>query len=161
MPSTQGRDYSTASNRNPRFQPCLCAKPWFPHGKRPRERNTVFAKHSGCRQFPRCQLHGRVTADVRVRAARGWSCFRVGDDTGVGRLRSTLRRLYWPAAIFWESQLFIPNPFCVRPAAMMRTGALGETLVCCGDHFTVDPARRGVAAVGASANPLPSLNSSR
>jgi hypothetical protein len=89
MSRTQTRDYSTVSNRNSRFQLCLCAKPWFSHGKRPRERNTVFAKHSGCRQFPRCQLHGRVTADVRVRAARGISCFRVGDDTGVERLRST------------------------------------------------------------------------
>jgi len=29
---------------------------------------------------------------------------------------------------------------------MICTGALGEISACCRDHFTVDPARRGVAA---------------
>jgi hypothetical protein len=27
-------------------------------------------------------------------------------------------------------RLFIPNPFCIRPAPVMRTGALWEILVC-------------------------------
>jgi len=56
-------------------------------------------------------------------------------------------------------RFFIPNPSSVRPAPMMRIGALGEIFVCCRDHFAVDPALRGFAADSASANPLPSLNS--
>jgi len=51
------------------------------------------------------------------------------------------------------SRLFIPNPFCVRPAPMMRKGALGGNLVCCRDHFAADPTRRGFAADCASATP--------
>jgi hypothetical protein len=39
---------------------------------------------------PVCRLHGQVTADVSGGAARRWASFRVGDDTGVGRHRSTL-----------------------------------------------------------------------
>jgi len=39
----------------------------------------------------------------------------------------------------------IPDPFCVRPAPMMHTGAAGEILVCCRDLFAVGPAQRGVA----------------
>jgi len=61
---------------------------------------------------------------------------------------------------FPGSRLLIPNPFCVRPAPMMRIGALREVLVCSRDEFTGDPAREGFAADGTSANPLPSLNSS-
>ena len=44
------------------------------------------------------------------------------------------------------SRLIIPNPFCVHSAPTMRTGALGEILVCRPDNFAVDPARRGVGA---------------
>ena len=68
--------------------------------------------------------------------------------------------LSWSAASFREADCSFPI-HCVRPAPMMRTGALREVLVCCRDHFAVDPARRGFAPGSTSANPLPSLNSSR
>jgi hypothetical protein len=42
--------------------------------------------------------HGGLNCQRRSRRTLG--SFRVGDDPGVERLRSTLRRLSWPAAIF-------------------------------------------------------------
>jgi hypothetical protein len=45
-----------------------------------------------------------------------------------------------------------PTGKWLRPAPKMCTGALEEILVCCGDHFAVDPARRGVAADSAPGN---------
>jgi hypothetical protein len=38
------------------------------------------------------------------------------------------------------SRLFIPNPYCVRPAPMMLIGAPRETLVSCQDRYPVGPA---------------------
>ena len=49
-------------------------------------------------------------------------------------------------------RLFIPNPFCVHSAPMMRTGALEEISGCSRDHFAVDSKRRGVAADGTPEN---------
>jgi len=52
-------------------------------------------------------------------------------------------------------RLIIPNPSCVHPAPMMRTGALGEILVCSQDHFTVGPARRGLMQMALPRTPSP------
>jgi len=52
-------------------------------------------------------------------------------------------------------RLFIPNPFCVRPAPMMRIEAFGEIFVCCRDQFADGPRRRGFTLDSTSASSSP------
>ncbi len=41
-----------------------------------------------------------------------------------------------------RKRLIIPNPFCMRPAPMMRPGSFGEIVVCGRDRFTIDYSSR-------------------
>ena len=68
----------------------------------------------------------------------------------VGPVKQALRQVGQVSRFLTGNRLFIRNPFCVRPAPISFTATFREVLVCCRDHFAVDPAQWGFGAPRAS-----------
>jgi hypothetical protein len=77
-----------------------------------------------------------------------------------GSIRGSVPAVVREEHVRRQADFSLPIHF-VCPAPTSFTATFSEVLVCRRDHFAVDPARRGFAADGTSANPLPFLNSSR